>query len=44
MRMGRKVMIAFLVTSFTLAAVMIIPLQYQDRGSTYEPTGKHGGM
>lgn len=41
--MKRKVILSFLVTSFIL--VVVVPhLQYQDKGSIYEPTGQHGGM
>ncbi|MDP9676559.1 hypothetical protein J2W97_002554 [Paenibacillus jamilae] len=40
--MRRKVILSFLVTSFIL--VVVPPLQYQDKGSIYEPTGQHGGM
>ncbi len=39
--MKRKIILFFLVTSFILV-VVIPPLQ--DKGSTYEPTGQHGGM
>lgn len=41
--MRRKVILSFLVTSFILV-VVVPPLQYQDKGSIYEPTGQHGGM
>lgn len=41
--MRRKVILSFLVTSFILV-VVVSPLQYQDKGSIYEPTGQHGGM
>lgn len=42
--MRRKVILSFLVTSFILVVVVVPPLQYQDKGSIYEPTGQHGGM
>lgn len=41
--MKREVILSFLVTSFILV-VVVLPLQYQDKGSIYEPTGQHGGM
>lgn len=42
--MKRKVILSFLVTSFILVVVAVPLLQHQDKGSTYEPTGQHGGM
>ncbi|MDQ0496938.1 hypothetical protein QOZ95_005138 [Paenibacillus brasilensis] len=42
--MKSKVILSFLVTGFILVAIVVPPLQHQDKGSTYEPNGQHGGM
>ncbi|MET3210091.1 UNVERIFIED_CONTAM: hypothetical protein ABIC26_003039 [Paenibacillus sp. PvR008] len=39
--MKRKVILTLLVSSFMLVAVVIAPLHFQDKGTTYQPT-HHG--
>lgn len=38
-----KVILTLLVSSFMLVAIVIAPLQFQDKGSNYQPT-YHGEM
>ncbi|MFK4303273.1 starvation-inducible outer membrane lipoprotein [Paenibacillus sp. RC254] len=38
-----KILLTFLVTSFMLVAIVTVPLQLQDKGSSYQPT-YHGEM
>ncbi|WP_268794265.1 hypothetical protein [Paenibacillus terrae] len=42
--MKNKMVLTLLVTSFALLMVVIIPYPYQEKGSTFEPTGHHGGF
>ncbi|MGM1019651.1 MAG: hypothetical protein ACQEXV_03650 [Bacillota bacterium] len=39
--MKRKIILTFLVASFMLVAVVTIPLQFPDKGSSYQPA-QHG--
>lgn len=39
--MKRKIFLTLLVTSFMLVAVVVAPIQFQDKGSSYQPA-QHG--
>ncbi len=39
--MKRKIITTLLVTSFMLVAVVVAPIQFQDKGSSYQPA-HHG--